>query len=31
VAEKAGFVSMFLICGLTFLAAYVVLGRLKKD
>jgi MFS family permease len=31
VAEKAGFVSMFLICGLTFLATYVVLGRLKKD
>lgn len=27
VAEKAGFVNMFLMCGLTFLAAYAVLRR----
>ena len=31
VAERAGFASAFLICGLTFLAAYVVLRRLERD
>jgi len=29
VAERAGFVNMFLMCGLTFLAAYAVLRRLS--
>lgn len=31
VAERAGFASAFLICGLTFLAAYAVLRRLERD
>jgi predicted MFS family arabinose efflux permease len=31
VAEKTGFINMFSICGLSFLAAYAVLKRLERD